>query len=364
MDSFNLLHTFSGFGSAINSLDFSLDHQYLASGDDDNYCRIIDFRKAKEVCRLRLTSRVTSVLWHPAKSEVLFVGTALGSIIIATISENQRITLSATLATGIKAPVDAMVCSSSTGRLAVAVGTEVVTYHRPEEDTWSFGSNLPPPPNRQSGLTIAIPRSVHLIALGSTLIVAYFEHGIVGWALRNRKLLWHIHSRSRIGCSAVSPTEKFIVVSNLYNGFDQYDIQDGSWMRTYSTPITENIILPVIFADQGHTIILGSPCGFVMICRANSNEFLQGLRHAYTDNIQTLAYCDHGDRYIATASTKPNEKNRVFIWRAPRREPIDDSVNDDECPDDNLQGPDRGNASIYAWIVLIPAIMIVYYMYH
>jgi hypothetical protein len=53
------------------------------------------------------------------------------------------------------------------------------------------------------------------------------------------------------GCSAVTPDEKTLAITNLYDGIDWYSLEsnhfmDTSFRHTTTHPTPENVILPVI----------------------------------------------------------------------------------------------------------------------
>jgi hypothetical protein len=75
---------------AINSIGFLHDGHVLASGDDAGCIWFFDFPLGKELCRLRVTTAVTSLLWHP-NTPVLFIGGARGNITVI----NLHVTVSA-----------------------------------------------------------------------------------------------------------------------------------------------------------------------------------------------------------------------------------------------------------------------------
>lgn len=83
------------------------------------------------------------------------------------------------------------------------------------------------------------------------------------------------------GWSAISPGEKHIVVSNLYDGLDCYSIADRALSHSIPCPINQqkNAPVPVIFNDDGSTIIVGGTSGSVRVLDSSSCETLQVLSH-------------------------------------------------------------------------------------
>jgi len=64
------------------------------------------------------------------------------------------------------------------------------------------------------------------------------------------------------GCSAVSPDEKILAMTNLYDGIDWYSLNSNHFIDTLlqnTTPhtISENVILPVTFIQNGTALLSG-----------------------------------------------------------------------------------------------------------
>lgn len=93
------------------------------------------------------------------------------------------------------------------------------------------------------------------------------------------ELLGPIIDFSRSGWSAVSPGEKHIVVSNLFDGLDFYSVADRALSHSIPCPINqqENALIPVLFRDNGSTIIVGGTSGSVRVLDSSSYETLQVL---------------------------------------------------------------------------------------
>lgn len=81
------------------------------------------------------------------------------------------------------------------------------------------------------------------------------------------------------GISALSADQRTIVVSNLCDGFDSYDLQNRNHVMTYRTKIAENVVLPVRFINSGSALLFGSACGAVSITNVGSSKFSQHLIH-------------------------------------------------------------------------------------
>ncbi|OCH83985.1 hypothetical protein OBBRIDRAFT_697070, partial [Obba rivulosa] len=123
------------------------------------------------------------------------------------------------------------------------------------------------------------PRSAHFVEEGKHLVVCYLHHGIVCWDVQTKEQLWRICPGVRIGCSSLSPDHKTIVISNLLNGFDLYDLQSRVLLQTYTVRMRENVILPVRFIHNGTALLFGSSCGMVTIVDRSTGCLIDVLSH-------------------------------------------------------------------------------------
>jgi WD40 repeat protein len=99
-------------------------------------------------------------------------------------------------------------------------------------------------------------------------------------------VLWHIQASPVTdggfsGWSAVSPDEKHIVVSNLYDGLDFYSISDRALSHSVPCPINQqkNKPVPVVFSRDGEIVVVGGTSGSVKVLNSRSCETLQTLSH-------------------------------------------------------------------------------------
>ncbi|KAG1832296.1 hypothetical protein DFJ58DRAFT_614128, partial [Suillus subalutaceus] len=70
-----------------------------------------------------------------------------------------------------------------------------------------------------------------------------------------------------------------IIMSNLFDDFNCYNISDGRHLANLPTPIIHNVPLPSLFIEGGQSILCGSSCGYVLLYSGNMDNVLQVLRH-------------------------------------------------------------------------------------
>lgn len=101
-------------------------------------------------------------------------------------------------------------------------------------------------------------------------------------------LLAHRHNLTYLhifrGCSTVSPNEKILAVTNLYDGIDWYSLDSNHFMDTpfqNTTPhtISENVILPVIFVHNGTAVLSGTSTGCARITSQKDHSLVELLQH-------------------------------------------------------------------------------------
>ena len=83
------------------------------------------------------------------------------------------------------------------------------------------------------------------------------------------------------GWSAISPEERHIVVTNLFDGLDFYSIANCALSHSVPCPINQqnNALVPVVYSSDGSAIIVGGTSGSIRVLDSRSCETLQVLAH-------------------------------------------------------------------------------------
>jgi hypothetical protein len=92
----------------------------------------------------------------------------------------------------------------------------------------------------------------------------------------NYTFQWRIFHSGR---SALAPNEKFLLVSNLFDGFDAYNLEDRQLFRSYRSNLTDNVPLPCHVIDNGTSVLLGSSVGLATIVNVTTVAHVQDLHH-------------------------------------------------------------------------------------
>ncbi|KAI9437083.1 hypothetical protein BJY52DRAFT_1196710 [Lactarius psammicola] len=179
---------------------------------------------------------------------------------------------------------------------------------------WTF-------PELEGELPEPIARSLHFLGGGDVLLVTYMDHGVIAWNLKNLEIKWRIRPRScKIGCSAVSPNEKILAVTNLYDGIDWYSLNsnhfmDASFQQTTTHTTPENVILPITFIHGNSAVLSGTSYGCARITTVKDWALAEKLRHDSEDIVQALAYSSVGDtRQIVTGVAEKGAETVIRHW--------------------------------------------------
>lgn len=81
--------------------------------------------------------------------------------------------------------------------------------------------------------------------------------------------------------SALSSDGGFIVVHNLLNGFDRYDVHTGDLVSSYDSMVRSpdlNVVLPVLYIHDNRDLLFGNAEGQVRIIDVTS-RMKQDLPH-------------------------------------------------------------------------------------
>src|ERR1700709_767492 len=111
----------------------------------------------------------------------------------------------------------------------------------------------------------------HLAEMQTSVSASFWEGGSKKW-----------YTQPISGGACFSADGRTAVLSNLFDGFDCYNINDGGHLANLPPPIIHNVPLPSLFIEGDQSILCGSSCGYVLLYSGNMKSILQVLRHAGT----------------------------------------------------------------------------------
>jgi len=82
----------------------------------------------------------------------------------------------------------------------------------------------------------------------------------------------------------VSPNEKVLATTNLYDGIDWYSLNsnhfmDTSFQHTTTHTILENVILPLMFVHNGTAVLSGTSTSCARITSLKDHSLTESLQH-------------------------------------------------------------------------------------
>ncbi|KAI0682822.1 WD40-repeat-containing domain protein [Cerioporus squamosus] len=313
-------HLTNGHSDTINTLSFSPGGTHLASGGDDFALIIWNISKGQLLYRLLYNVAVDCVLWHPIHPETVIVGLSngyLGQVYGFSLLTNRRHDIDL----GARSTVHCLDYDRTTSCLAIGMGEEVHVTREVSPNSYDGDIVLHGPSGPAAGIDPRLrPVTVKFYKAGTQVIATYVGHGVICWDVATRDTLWHMtmpEQTPNIGGSALSPSQRYIVVYNLVNGLDLYNVGGNgqqSPRKTYRfkerprTPYR----LQVQFIHGGKALVCGTMTGGVLVWETGSGEPLQELSHG---GELDSASCDRNS-LIATGSAAKGQGTYIKIWRA------------------------------------------------
>ncbi|KAJ2911856.1 hypothetical protein MD484_g8558, partial [Candolleomyces efflorescens] len=334
----------------VNCLSLTEDARYLASGDDNGLVIVADVKDHDRFDRYHFKDAVTSLLWLSGSgTPKLVVGLANCEIHFIALEEEQAYTLNYAPAGYVDLSnewkqliqISSLAYDPSCKLLAIAVGVRIVIlsvrnfqkgHFRERSVIGPVGHDplkdgLGPAPNALASEVT----SIHFLNNGEDLLATFLEEGIRLYSVAEHEQRWRMRAKSyRIGPAAVDSNETFMVCSNLFNGFDLYNIKEHQHIRTIyqDIPRTLNVMLPVLFVRHNSelAILLGSATGHVQIV-SFTGEVFSKLTHN-NEIIQAIAFGEtpEGVRIVATGPAEKETETSVRIWVQPRTSNESDSI--------------------------------------
>ncbi|KAG2005923.1 hypothetical protein CC2G_002287 [Coprinopsis cinerea AmutBmut pab1-1] len=328
---------------SINCAAFSNNGSLLASGDDNGVLRIHNTESALGYEGIwQSTCAVTALVWHPS-DKGLFVGLSGCRVDFIPLDggtqyEIPLYTFPHLNAVGDEhnplAQVTSLAVDEEHGLLAVGVGDSAIVVTRPkgQKGPLSFSPECDPPPTMisfnlgqddDSDPDLEEPpskvQSVHFMRQGADifLVVTYLQDGIRCFNTKTHEQAWMIEPKSAgIGRSAIDSQGRYLVCSNLVDGFDVYNLSQRTYIGTIPLDIPEdrNVPLPAKFIHKDSYVLLGSACGEVAIASIPECQVVRTLPHG-TDIIQAIDHTTIGSaHYIVTGAAEKGEETDMMVW--------------------------------------------------
>lgn len=94
----------------------------------------------------------------------------------------------------------------------------------------------------------------------------------------------------RSGNAVLCPDSKYLFVSNLVNGVDQYTFPTLERVQTFHHNIVDNYPLQVATLQQAAFVVVGGDNGFVRVFECRNGQLFAKLKHGDDgDTVQAVA---------------------------------------------------------------------------
>ncbi|KAF9521801.1 WD40-repeat-containing domain protein [Crepidotus variabilis] len=157
----------------------------------------------------------------------------------------------------------------------------------------------------------------------NALLSTYLDHGVVIWDTERATVIYSMDLTTFVGATALSPSQRILLVSNLSYGFDAYDIPAKKKVKEFKRQGNEinskQVCLPVAFVQGGKLFAEGSATGQMTISHLNKSEPIQTIKH--TDDPIILSLAEHFNSstscsLIACGTAGLKSASYVQVWMA------------------------------------------------
>ncbi|KAF4602649.1 hypothetical protein EYR40_005864 [Pleurotus pulmonarius] len=230
---------------------------------------------------------VTTLAWHPTGQARLYVGREDGKVVFLDIHDGG-------LSGSYKLPISSDHSDSVVRALALD----------------------------HSGMHLAVAKGNAPTTEASCLLHPISATVCVDPAQPREAVRWHLVPPSyRMGRPAISPDQTLLAVFNCLDGFDIYSmgstVEMPQLLHTFRVEVSKNLLLPVVFINDGKSIVLGSANGSVLITSVTNVTSRPIEVKKPGDIIQALAYHRIGSvHYVASATSEKGVDTYVKIWKA------------------------------------------------
>ncbi|KAJ2911422.1 hypothetical protein MD484_g8991, partial [Candolleomyces efflorescens] len=344
-----LIHTFS-----VSVVRLNKDASLIAYGDEKGTVTIREvFNTQRRLKLLDAGTPIRDILWHPTDPTVVLIAAANGFVNALTLSQcptsdvfgaTSELKASNDTAVRVKGFITCLGMSPSGTTVAIGFDKSVQIASFPftgPQDGSSYDGPLLPlevslGQHREKDFLAKyhpIPRKIHFIS--DTFVCVTFLAGAQCFELTNGawKYAWSMASPpgSFMGSTAVSPSKKVLVASNLTTGLDFYSFATQRFQMSTTANLgfpTKNYTLEADFIDET-TVATGSNFGQVPIATNGAVDFAETLGTEQRSPSQSVSTAKTNDNRFLIASAC---ENIISIWHilpsrmpAPKEEQIDDT---------------------------------------
>ncbi|KAJ3780023.1 WD40-repeat-containing domain protein [Lentinula aff. detonsa] len=226
--SYSLLGSVKALDNSINTLAFSKDGRYLASGGDDMCVHVYDVRRNLSVIwTYRSKSPFTTVIWH---RDYLFAGNSDGEILMLRPTAYWFQKGCEQLIAELYNPIHSLEFDQIGNQLLVCSGSRTTLLVERKSRQWKLRCHFDSPGSFSEIPEFGEPdgfeeppvlaTSAHFLEEKGCIVVGYLHHGL--WKYQTEDgtsvLVWG--PDEKIGSTALSPDGTALVATNIRSGLD------------------------------------------------------------------------------------------------------------------------------------------------
>ncbi|TDL16316.1 WD40 repeat-like protein [Rickenella mellea] len=257
------------------SVAFSPDGLILATGSSSGRVAIWSVEEGQVMDAFVGRSAVTALKWvqGPTKSKasqgIIFVGWQFGDMAIIPFKSTRAM------------------------KLATGGGDGIKTWSLSDESKLKAlrTMSMPESTAANAGKPCRVA-SIHWMDNSERLVATFIDHGIIVYDASTSQIIQVVHVPTMIGSGSLSPDNQSVVVHNLANGFDSYELQTGKLLKEYRHQSCEygleRLPCPSLHVHQGSTILGGTPSGLSCLWDAGDGSLITTLEHS-SGTVQAMA---------------------------------------------------------------------------
>ncbi|KAI0055012.1 WD40 repeat-like protein [Artomyces pyxidatus] len=298
----------------ISAVAFNPSGDVVAYASLSGEVKLWDIESSVPLFVVRAKSPILCLAW--SSSFNIMCGLENGTVASISYDESE---LSISGFAAHEGPLESIALANDSIEFATASHEEVRVWRA--RGSWHLHSELTDPPtNGQSARSPVIVTSIAWLNRskeGACLLVLYMYHGVIIWNVETREVLRAIAISTPIAAAHLSPDKRSLAISNLYSGFDVYNVEKSVPFLTLQHVMGQSVATPVLFVHNGRAILGGNALGQVNLWDSTTGRHLHLLSHISKYDIpRRFAYDDKiGDRFlIATGAVESLALSYIQLW--------------------------------------------------
>ncbi|KAF5328350.1 hypothetical protein D9619_013347 [Psilocybe cf. subviscida] len=326
---YQVLTRFQATHGPATSLSLSHDGSYLASGGDNKSVHIWDIEEGKNIAvlsdRLERWGQITCVKWLEGVAQprgyTLCFGTGRGFILFYEKVKDSDLfrELTCRAVFPFNDPVEAIDHDSHKERLIVSSHAgKIGMYSVGKQGTFLESIWTKKLSDVMNGKG-TIPRAVHFVGAGDSVIICGLETGVIfSKASNNGNDSWNQQIKSSMcdsGHLRLSPNGNMVLVDNLVDGFDLYTFPGLEHFEYLEIPRCEAYLHSGTFAEGSNVTACGSDHGQVYLFSTTTGKYIEKLHIGTKTSIIQAVDAFSNDKHHLIAAATNDDIAEIVIWK-------------------------------------------------